>query len=142
MSEQKKEKKNRLAEAFARDYKYEGLILLLLAIISLVLGILMHIGVTTSGASGISIKPGVFLISDFPDAFAWILIILGTFSLALSIWPYYKPSIYEIKRVTWPTQKQMVENSLSTFIFVVVFVLFFFLLDAGLTALLDWFVKI
>ena len=60
---------------------------------------------------------------------ASILIVLGAFSLVLSIWPYYKPSIYEVRRVTWPTKKIMITNCLDVLVYSVSFAVFFFLVD-------------
>ena len=94
------EKKSKLVEVFTKDYKYEGLILLILALVAITLGCLITSGVMT-------IPADVFLIGEYPKVFAWILIVLGAFSLVLSIWPYYKPSIYEVKRITWPTKKTL-----------------------------------
>ena len=68
----------------------------------------------------------------------WILVGLGAVSLLLSIWPYYKPSVYEVKRVSWPTKKTMFENVLSAFIFTIIFVIFFAGIDLGLKALVEW----
>jgi preprotein translocase subunit SecE len=127
MSEQK-QKKNRLVEAFTRDYKYEGLLLLILSIISIVIGVyFLGNPPAINDLLGIPVKV-VF----------WLLIVLGGVSLLLSIWPYYKPSIYEVRRITWPTKKEMLENSISTFIFVLIFVAFFLVVDLGLGELLDW----
>jgi preprotein translocase subunit SecE len=123
-----KERKNRLAEVFTKDYKYEGLVLLVLAIIAIVFGVLLLVNIK----SGNNFISGAFLIGENDTTskiFAWILIVLGTFSLALSIWPYYKPSIYEIKRVTWPTKKTMITNCVDVLIYSVSFALFFFLVD-------------
>ncbi|MDD4000327.1 MAG: hypothetical protein PHX62_05485, partial [Bacilli bacterium] len=78
---------------FTKEYKYEGLILLFLSVIAIVLGAMVLIGESTSGTGGLTINESVFLIGDYPKAFAWILIILGVMSMLLAIWPYYKPSI-------------------------------------------------
>ncbi len=124
------QKKNRLAEIFTKDYKYEGLVLLILSIIAIIVG--------------------VFLLNNYPDqligwisgtVFGWVLIGLGGVSLLLSIWPYYKPSVYEVKRVNWPNKKTMLENCISTFIFTIIFILFFTFVDLGLKALIDWIVS-
>ena len=146
MAEQK-EKKNRLVEVFTKDYKYEGLILLILAVIALVLGILVEVNIKAGGTpsdpglcipEAKTITDGVFLISYFRELFAWILIVLGAFSIVLSVWPYYKPSVYEMKRISWPNQKTTLENTLCTFIFVIIFVAFFALVDSGLSPLVKW----
>ena len=42
---------------------------------------------------------------------------IAAFSLLLSVWPYYKPSIDEVKRVTWPTKKIMITNCVDVLIY-------------------------
>lgn len=121
------QKKNRLAEIFTKDYKYEGLVLLILSIIAIVVGVLLldsYSEVMIGWISG--------------SVFGWILVVLGGVSLLLSIWPYYKPSVYEVKRVSWPSKKSMFENVLSAFIFTIIFVVFFAGVDLGLKALVEW----
>ena len=65
------------------------------------------------------------LLKDYPKVFSWLLTGLGVVSLLLSIWPYYKPSISEVRRVSWPGKKTMLENCITVFIFVIVFIAFF-----------------
>ena len=123
-----KVRKNRLVEVFTKDYKYEGLILLILAIIAIVFGVVLLANIK----AGRNIIQGAFLIGESDTTskiFAWILIVLGAFSLALSIWPYYKPSINEVRRVTWPTKKVMITNCLDVLVYSASFALFFFLVD-------------
>lgn len=112
------EKKSKLVEVFTKDYKYEGLILLILALVAIILGCLIIGGIMT-------IPADVFLIGEYPKVFAWILVVLGAISLVLSIGPYYKPSIYEVKRITWPTKKLLLVNIRDTFIFTIALALFF-----------------
>lgn len=132
MAEQK-QKKNRLAEVFTKDYKYEGLILLVLSIIAIVLGVYFLVSGEDFGG-----ETGAFLLGRYPKVFSWLLTILGVVSLLLSVWPYYKPSVYEVKRVSWPGKKEMLENTISSFIFVVIFVIFFLFVDLGLKELVNW----
>lgn len=136
---EQKEKKNRLAEVFTKDYKYEGLVLLILAIVAIVLGVYFLNECYTLSSDGTYNNPfgGAFILGDYPKVFSWILTVLGVVSLLLSIWPYYKPSVYEVKRVSWPSKKELLGNTITTFIFVIIFVIFFFLVDAGLLALID-----
>jgi len=130
------EKKNRLKEAFTKDYKYEGLVLLILAIIAIILGALIITGVLEIPGESDS-SNGVFLIGGKPNStiFAWILIVLGIFSLILSIWPYYKPSIFEVKRVTWPTKKTMLSDCINVFIYSIGLALFFYVADLALNGI-------
>ena len=138
MAEQK-QKKNRLAEVFTKDYKYEGLVLLVLSIIAIILGVYFLVECYTLDGDSYR-KPfgDTFLLGQYDREFSWLLTGLGVISLLLSIWPYYKPSVYEIKRVSWPTKKTMFENVLSAFIFTIIFVVFFAGIDLGLKVLIEW----
>ena len=126
-----KPKKNRLAEVFMKDYRFEGLILLILAIVAIVLGVLILVGTLTIDAN-------IPVLGDYPKVFAWILVGLGVVSLGLAVWPFYKPSVEEVKRVTWPTGKQFLYDSLIVLLFIAVLALFYTAIDTGFSALVSW----
>lgn len=132
-----KEKKS-LMSLLGKEYKYEGLLLLVLGIITTVLGVLIHLGVTTKGSEGLVINENFYFIGEYPKLFAWVLIILGAAAIILSIYPYYKPSIKEMKRITWPNKKEMLSNTLIVIAFIVI-VAFLFL---GYDAILNQVVKL
>ena len=129
MSEEKKP--NRLVTVFTKEYKHESLILLFLALVSIVLGSLF--------LSGDLSADGVFLIGDYPVVFAWILIGLGALSVVLAIWPYYKPSFEEVRRIAWPTKGTIVQNSLTVLLFSLVMAVFFALADNLVKLILELF---
>lgn len=133
MAERRKE--NKALYILTHDFKYEGLILLFLALVAIVLGVLI-VGGT------LIIDENAFLIGSYPMVFAWILIALGGVSLLLSVWPFYKPSIVELKRVTWPTRGRILKDTITVFTFTIILSLFFFLVDAALTPLIEWFVRL
>ena len=126
-----KPKKNRLAEVFMKDYRFEGLILLILAIVAIVLGVLILVGTLTIDAN-------IPVLGDYPKVFAWILVGLGVVSLGLAVWPFYKPSVDEVKRVTWPTAKQFLYDSMVVLLFIAVLALFYTAIDTGFSALVSW----
>lgn len=133
MSEKNTEKKqNGILAIFTKEYKYEGLFLLFLSLIAIVLGtmVLLNPGM---------INEAVFLIGDYPKAFAWVLIILGLLSFILAVWPFFKPSISEIRRVTWPSKGTLFQNTATVFAFILIIALFFMLVDFGMRYLLDLF---
>ncbi|HQD92809.1 MAG: preprotein translocase subunit SecE [Acholeplasmataceae bacterium] len=133
MAEQRKE--NKALYILTHDFKYEGLILLFLALVAIVLGTLIVDGT-------LIIDETAFLIGSYPMAFAWTLIVLGAISLLLSVWPFYKPSIVELKRVSWPTQGRIIEDTITVFTFSLILAIFFFLVDLALTPLMNWFIRI
>ena len=135
---EKKEKKNFLSLVL-REYRFEGLILLVLSLISIILGVMILIGVKSSGSDGLIVNQDYWFIGEYPKAFAWILIILGAVSFVLAVWPYVKPSIGEVKRVSWPTKKVMLENTAITFVFILVIAGLFLGYDAILNQVVKLF---
>ncbi|MDD3382544.1 MAG: preprotein translocase subunit SecE [Bacilli bacterium] len=136
--EKKENKENKILTILTKEYKYEGLILLVLSLIAIVLGVLIIVGENT-GTSGLVIKDDVFLIGDYPKVFAWILIILGAVSLLLAVWPFYKPSIGEIRKISWPSKGVLLKNSVTVLLFSLAMSLFFLLVDLGLTQVVEFF---
>ncbi|HKM29567.1 MAG TPA: preprotein translocase subunit SecE [Bacilli bacterium] len=122
-------KSNGVLSIFTKEYKYEGIILLFLSLVALVLGSMVLIGESGSGTGGLVINKDIFLIGDYPEAFAWILIILGAVSLVLAAWPFYKPSISEIKRVSWPDRATLLKNTAVVFAFILIMSIFFIFSD-------------
>ncbi len=129
-------KKNRLKEVFTKEYKHEGLFLSILAIVATILGTLILTDV-------LPIDSSVYLIGGKPNStiFAWVMVVLGVLSLVLCIWPYYKPSIYEVKMVSWPTKKNMITDCISVLVYSAAFALFFFVADIALGAILKAIIK-
>lgn len=136
MSELKKDKvekkQSRLASVFTKEYKHEWLILLILSLIAIVLGVIF-----LNNEFGLTLEE-IYLIGDYPDVFAWILIVLGVLSLLLSIWPYYKPSIDELKRVSWAKRGELLKNTAIVLLFSVAMALFFAVADLGLNVIETW----
>lgn len=130
--EKVQKKQSRLVSVFTKEYKHEGLVLLILAIIAIVLGVIL-----LTEEFGLTLRD-VYLIGDYPAVFSWILIGLGAASLILAIWPFYKPSIEEMKRVSWPTKGLMLRDSTTALLFSVIMALFFLLVDSLLFQFTDW----
>lgn len=124
-------KRGQLMSVFTKEYKHEGLILLFLAVVAIVLGLLLIFG-------ELVINPDVFLLGDYPLVFAWVLVGLGVISFVLAVWPFYKPSIEELKRVSWITRGNLLKDSLTVFIFVLILGTFFALANSGFLAIADW----
>ena len=135
---QEKTKKKSLMSIVFKEYKYEGLIFMIIALVGIVVGVELLLGISSNGEEGLVVNEDFFFIGAYPKLFAWILIILGTISIIFSIWPYYKPSIGEIKRVTWPTKKIMLENTVITLSFILILAFLFI----GYDALLNQVVKL
>lgn len=132
MSGKQKPKKSFIKNVFTKDYKYENLILLILAIIAMVLGFMVIDG-------DLTINEKVYFIGEYPMVFAWILFILGAVSLLLSIWPFFKPSIGELKKVSWPSASTVFKNTAIVFAYVLIVAVFFVLADILLNQVVVFF---
>lgn len=137
MAENKKT--NSILNIFTKEYKYEGIILLFLSLVALVLGTMVLIGINSDGANGLVINENVFLIGDYPSAFAWILVVLGAVSLLLAIVPFFKPSISEMKRISWSTRATLLKNTAIVFAFILIMAIFFVLSDWIFSYVVDLF---
>lgn len=121
--EKKAKKGNFFKDFFTKEYKFEGLILLTLAVISMVLGFMVING-------NLTIDEKIYFIGEYPLVFAWILFILGVVSLLLSVYPFFKPSFSELKRVNWPTTGKLFKNVAIVFGYVLILSVFFIAADA------------
>lgn len=113
MAVQEKEKKNRVLQAIYHEWKYENLILVILALFALELGVLLLTG-------DLTISSSAFLIGPYWKVFAWILVGLGVIALLLAVASFYRPSLAEIKHVTGLKRKEFVVNVFTVFVFILV----------------------
>jgi len=125
-----KEKRNFVLEILSKEYKYENLFLMILSLLAIVLGILIINGTLT-------VNESFFVIGTYPMVFSWILVGLGVASLLLVIWPFYKPSFIELKRVTWLKRNEFLGNLSKVFFFILALALLFFALDLSITGIFN-----
>ena len=70
--------------------------------------------------------------------FSIFILVMGVGALILGLYPYFKPSFKEMKRVTWPNGTVIKNHSLRVFGFILFLMAVFVLYNAGLTPLFDW----
>ena len=132
MAAEEKQKKNRVGDVIRHEYKYENLILVILALFALELGVLLLGGYLT-------ISEGAFLIGEYWKVFAWILVGLGVISLVLAVSSFYRPSFAEIKHITGLKKKEFFSNILIVIVFSVVLALLFVGFDSLIELVIDLF---
>ena len=111
------EQKSKLLEVLTTEYKWENLLLGILATLSGALALMI-----ISGNSLLTIN------SDFPILgqgnngiiFAWVLFAISLFGLALVIYPFFIPAIPELKKISWPTFPKFVDHAVRTIIFLII----------------------
>lgn len=114
-------KPHRALQLLTKEYKYENFFLLILAIFAIVLGSLL--------VKNVLVIEDFPIISDYQTQFAWVLISLGVVSLILVAWPFYRPSIAEIKHVKGYKRAELFVNLLRVIVFILLMAAFFVLCD-------------
>ncbi len=128
-------KKNKVLEILKKEYPFEKILLGLLGAIVLILGIYLVEGTV------LEIKFTDWWIFDSElkiTIFSIFVILIGTASFLLSIWPFFVPSIGEMKKVSWPTKTIISNHSARVFGFIFLIGLFFVAIDYGLIPLFTW----
>ncbi|MBQ3253557.1 MAG: preprotein translocase subunit SecE [Acholeplasmatales bacterium] len=132
---QKKQEKNeamginRIAEYLKTEHKWENYLFVVVSIITLLLG-----GLMLSGS--LVVKDNFPLLGDYPDVFAWALVIIGAAGTIYALYPFYKPAFPEFKKISWLSMPKFLGNIIRVFLFLIIFTLLFLLYDSFITEIL------
>lgn len=120
------EQKGKLIEVLTKEYRWENLLLGILAVISAALAVMILSGNTllTPPDDSFPIIGG----NNF-FVFAWVLLAISIFGLLLVVYPFFIPAIPELRKITWPTWKKFLDNSVRVVIFLVILTGFLLLFD-------------
>jgi len=91
-------------------------------IAALLVGVLILVGTLTP-------KSDFWLIGTYPKVVAWVLVAGGAVLILYGLWPIYKPSFPELKKITWLTGKKYWADVIRVFLFLIIFALLFLLYD-------------
>lgn len=108
------EEKSKLLEVLSKEYKWENLLLGILATLSAGLALMI-----ISGNSLLQINPNFPILGQEPNGtiFSYVLLIISLFGMVLVIYPFFIPAIPEIKKIIWPTRSKFIDHSGRTLIF-------------------------
>ncbi|VEU80188.1 preprotein translocase subunit SecE [Haploplasma axanthum] len=128
------EKKSKLKEILVTEYRWENLLLLVLATLSTALSLIIIIN-----------KGPITIDSNFPVLgnrtnqliFAWILFAISMMGIGLVIAPFITPAIPELKKITWATKSQFLDHSVRVLVFILFFVFVIIAFDIIVLALLN-----
>ena len=112
-----------LGEYLKEEHKWENYVFVAVALITLLLGCLIIEG-------SIEVKENFPVIGTHSTAFAWVLISVSALGLLYALWPFFKPSFPELKKITWLTWPKFLANLARVFIFMIIFVALLYLYDA------------
>ncbi len=129
IKQKKEEKQSKLMEILSKDYRWENYVFFVVSLLVLLLGILILTGTLTINSDAI-------IIGSFPTTFAWILVVVGSLTLIYAVYPFFKPALPEIKKISWLKGKKYFGNVLRVFTFIIIFALLFLLYDMFITEIL------
>lgn len=130
IKEKNVEEKSKLVEVLTKEYRWENLLLGVLAVVSAGLALMI-----ISGNPLLQINPNFPILGTEPNGtiFAWVLLVISIFGLILVIYPFFIPAFPEIKKIIWPNRPKFIDNAVRTLIFL--FILTFVILMYNLLIL-------
>ncbi|MCK9235493.1 MAG: preprotein translocase subunit SecE [Acholeplasmataceae bacterium] len=120
------EKKSKLWEIVTTEYKWENLILGILATLSAALALMI-----ISGNPLLQISPSFPILGEGNNGviFAWVLFTISVFGLILVIYPFFLPALPELKKITWAKWSKFLDHSVRVLIFLFFLTGFIFLFN-------------
>jgi len=108
------EQKSKLLEVLTTEYKWENLLLGILATLSGALALMI-----ISGNTLLQINANFPILGQGNNGviFAWVLFAISIFGLILVIYPFFLPSLPELKKISWPSLPKFIDHAVRTVIF-------------------------
>lgn len=128
------EKQNKLVEILTTEYKWENLLLLILAVLSTALSLIIIIN-----KGPISIDASFPILGKRTNQliFAWILFAISMLGIGLVSAPFITPAIPELKRITWAKWGEFLDHSVRVIIFIILFVFIILAFDIMVLKVLE-----
>lgn len=111
------EQKSKLLEVLTTEYKWENLLLGILATLSGALAMMI-----ISGSTLLQINENFPILGQGNNGiiFAWVLFAISVFGLILVVYPFFLPAIPELKKITWPSWPKFLDHSVRVLIFLII----------------------
>jgi preprotein translocase subunit SecE len=108
------EEKSKLLEVLTTEYKWENLLLGILATLSGALSLMI-----ISGNTLLQINEDFPVLGQEPNGliFAWVLFAISVFGLILVVYPFFLPALPELKKISWPTRSKFIDAAVRVLIF-------------------------
>jgi len=138
-------KESRVMAILKKEYAFENWLLAILSPILVLYGVYIDLGkfgsvnlTTILGNSGIGFIDFFFQTDWSRIVVGSVLILIGLLVIVYLLIPIIKPSIDEMKKVSWPTVRQLGRDSGRVFIFLGFLMLLFTLYGYALDPLFNW----
>ncbi len=123
VKEKNTDKTSKILEVLKTEYKWENILLAILAALALAFSLMIVNGT-------LEVKESFPVIGSFPKVFAWILFGISVLGIVLVAFPFFVQALPELKKIAWADFKTSIDAITKVFIFVVFFALLFVGFDA------------
>lgn len=126
IKEKNTEKQSKLREILVTEYKWENLLLLVLATLSTALALIIIIN-----KGPISIDANFPILGNRTNQliFAWVLFAISMLGIGLVSAPFVAPAIPELKKISWATKSQFLDQAVRVIIFILFLILVIWAFD-------------
>ena len=136
---------SRVMSILKKEYAFENWILAILSPVLILYGVYIVLGKFGSvdlaavlGNSGRGFIDFFFLTTLRRVLTGSFLIVIGALVFVYLLIPYVRPSLLELKKISWPSSKILAKNTLRVFIFLIFLSLVFVLYSFALNPLFEW----
>lgn len=123
------EKESRIWEYLKTEHKWENYLFIFLSLALLVLGIFILNGT-------LQVNKSVPIIGSFHVPFAIIIVVISVISLVYALYPFFKNSYPEVKKVTLPGWALFIGNTVKVLVFLSIFTLVYLMYDVLVSELI------
>jgi len=130
---------SKVMQILKTEYKFENWLLAILSPILLIWGVYIILGrfgtfnlAAILGTSGVGVIDFFFNTALKRILTGSFLVLIGLLVIVYLLIPYIRPSVSEMKKVSWPTAKVLALNSSRVFTFLIFLMLVFYLYSAVL----------
>ncbi len=138
-------KESKVMSILKKEYAFENWLLAILSPVLILYGVYIVMGTFGSvnlasilGSSGVGVIDFFFATTLKRILTGSFLILIGGLVLVYLLIPYIRPSVVELKKVTWPTSKTLASNTGKVFAFLLFLSVVFVLYGAVLNPLFKW----
>lgn len=126
IKQKQEEQKSKLVEVLTTEYRWESLLLGILATIAMGISLMI-----ISGNTLLEINPDFPILGEGNNGviFAWVLMIIAAFGLILVLYPFFLPALPELKKISWAKWPKFLDNSGRVLIFLFIITGFLVLYD-------------
>lgn len=126
IKQKQEEQKSKLVEVLTTEYRWESLLLGILATIAMGISLMI-----ISGNTLLEINPDFPILGEGNNGviFAWVLMIIAAFGLILVLYPFFLPALPELKKISWAKWPKFLDNAGRVLIFLFIITGFLVLYD-------------